>query len=510
MNVCSECGSFRLDLSPDQSSNLKQLLRGNHHPRVSSRGREISQLLSAARHELDCLDHEIFRMQEKIITLTNQRVHIQRNITGYQSLLSPIRMLPTEVLRLIFSFHCHTNIVSDNLSIPGRVLGAVSSHWREVTMKMRQIWSNISVAFEAERISRDHMTDSVAMLLKRSGDLPLTLTLSSSRDEEDNDIHPTLLLLARHTHRWRHVVLRQVWLPPSISSEFPILEYLDVDSRNSNTRIFRIAPKLNNVALRSTASTSVVLPFSQIQHLEMQYVSVTRMTATLAQSTHLRKASLQPTYPQSNDVGEEPKTLSLTTLKLESQDWTWKHILILLSRILLPELRDLTIISPCNTEPFPLNEIRDFLILSSCSVTRLFLQKSTIRSSSLISLLASLPSLKEFIFHEKLSNNTAAVNTKVIAQMRADSASFDGLANVLLPALEVLQLSLVGHQGALDDECIVSMVKSRWKGEGIASLKTFKLALSKRKFDVLAVVPLKYLAKAGLQVSISDINGVVL
>ncbi|KAJ7573587.1 hypothetical protein C8J56DRAFT_508823 [Mycena floridula] len=110
-NPCAKCGSngrFQPTTATQAKwAQLKSFLRETN----TISGPEIPQLLSGAQEDLRGCDRELKRLKAQIVSLENRRKMVERHIAGYQSLLSPIRKILTEILRTVFGHLCIGNQV---------------------------------------------------------------------------------------------------------------------------------------------------------------------------------------------------------------------------------------------------------------------------------------------------------------------------------------------------------------------------------------------------------------
>lgn len=117
---------------------LKSLLRGNAHPSTSPTS-HIVQLLGQAETDIERCDVELGRLQQLIDQLEFKKVALKSHVEGYKSLLTPIRKLPSELLREVFLFVCCNNTIKSKdeeciVDVPGIAISQTCAHWRALAL----------------------------------------------------------------------------------------------------------------------------------------------------------------------------------------------------------------------------------------------------------------------------------------------------------------------------------------------------------------------------------------
>src|SRR6266567_1824349 len=103
-------------------------------------------ILPAPTAKLAELDIEIARVQELYSSLREQRQDLLTEIEGYQSLISPARRLPVDILQEIFIHTLPTthNALMDPFECP-TLLTRVCSGWRSIALSNPHLWSTIHI-----------------------------------------------------------------------------------------------------------------------------------------------------------------------------------------------------------------------------------------------------------------------------------------------------------------------------------------------------------------------------
>lgn len=95
----------------------------------------VCQTITEARAELLQYDSHIARLRATLTQLENERVRLQDFISHHETLLSPIRRVPTEVLTLIFAECCEDDdVLYTNISMTILRLGLVCHRWRSIVL----------------------------------------------------------------------------------------------------------------------------------------------------------------------------------------------------------------------------------------------------------------------------------------------------------------------------------------------------------------------------------------
>ncbi|KAE9405674.1 hypothetical protein BT96DRAFT_314174 [Gymnopus androsaceus JB14] len=278
---------------------------------------KVLPIIHIARRELeDC--------EKQIEALESRRESLQEYAALLQSLLSPIRKVPDEILQHIFDDCCdmkyftvgnHQKSPNAIRNAPALAVSSVCSRWRRNGLSMPSIWSRISLSRYVRAVVDFTALETV---LNRTPQHPLTIVIDFSPDFNK---YPVFTLLKKHTHRWysftdksrkefRHDELRysfiSIFLHPDPALKFPLLEYLDiVDIEASDLKMLAHAsPKLKKLSTTfipdgTSVETSL---FAQLSHLELRKLSVPKIQALFRSSHRLvsleTEESVNPHYAE--------------------------------------------------------------------------------------------------------------------------------------------------------------------------------------------------------------------
>ncbi|KAL0564717.1 hypothetical protein V5O48_017323, partial [Marasmius crinis-equi] len=159
-------------VAPMTPEELSTTLRTCNIPPFSAE--ELSKYIQDAQYDIklfeSCIRH-----------LHLRQVALQRDIARYSSLHSPVRKLPPEILRRIFSFTC----AEDHLNTPPLKsptyafhLSSVCSRWREVTLSSPELWAKLSFNL-SERAAIP-----ARLAISHSQQHPLSLQVRATDDTE--------------------------------------------------------------------------------------------------------------------------------------------------------------------------------------------------------------------------------------------------------------------------------------------------------------------------------------
>ncbi|KAJ8079668.1 hypothetical protein PM082_011255 [Marasmius tenuissimus] len=154
-------------------------------------------------HYIRNAEHDIYQFEDCIERLRERQAVLRHNIARYNSLLSPIRKLPTEILRRIFGLACAVDSRGDfRESATPFYLSSVCGRWREIALNSPDLWANISL--ELEERTRYPTT----LSLERSRQHPLSLLLSRWWDESESTAGAEVFgLLVDQADQWCNVDL---------------------------------------------------------------------------------------------------------------------------------------------------------------------------------------------------------------------------------------------------------------------------------------------------------------
>ncbi|KZP13282.1 hypothetical protein FIBSPDRAFT_753636, partial [Athelia psychrophila] len=140
---CQECGAdATYDIQIDiQRSPVPHLLQSYDAPNAGEVV-HISALLFEARRTLSVVNAEIQKISAAWSYLREKRDALQKSIHRHDSLLAPIRRLPADVLRHIFSLSLPSSPRKSSFdnSISPLLLTQVCEPWKRCAISSQRLW----------------------------------------------------------------------------------------------------------------------------------------------------------------------------------------------------------------------------------------------------------------------------------------------------------------------------------------------------------------------------------
>lgn len=245
----------------------------------------INQTIQETHSEIESLDDEILQVEALFSRLTEQKRDLVAFTRGQQSLLSPIRRIPAEILGDIFLYCCPAiNIGNWRGNSLVWQLGEVCYYWRTVIMSLHEIWARMDITMQAYMArpqeypgymkTIDHL---VATCLSRSGDCPLSFALAT------HGTHPAFSSvfdqLFAYSDRWFEVSLEVDWLTflpnlTQIKDRIPRLRSLTLKARIGTGHYihpidaFEVAPQLSRLEIENFPYPvfRLKIPWFQLTH----------------------------------------------------------------------------------------------------------------------------------------------------------------------------------------------------------------------------------------------------
>lgn len=481
---------------------MDELLRANHHPATSQIG-QIPQLLADARQNLVQFDEELDRVRLRLMMLERQRADLREHVLKYESLLSPIRKLPNEVLCHIFQLVCCSKdnpimiaSPSQQSRVPAGSLGAVCAHWRCLSVTAPEIWANLNVNLDDELSSKTY--NFLDLVLQRSGVQPLTLQISHWGDHPSNS---TGCRLIGQSHRWSDLTLKDCFTVHE-TADFAGLNLsalrslsVDIDCDLMLPSDFLVAPCLTSARLEADLrSHTSDIPRHQI-------TALSTFDTNFDQLNTFPNLSTMTLLDLTQDDYSPTEHWTCSSVKSVRVNGGLSNLTLVLGNSTLPSLTGLEYHnSTCRMDQLPVAKFVDFVGRSECAITKLLLHNPVVTSSILKSVFRAVPLLESFSF---LQDGDDLFPAEVILKLQARTSQ-----TTLLPKLKELTLEL----STINAEYFVDMLKSRWIPEsesptGVACLERVRLTVRKLELEVSTM---QLLSKGGMKLVVRDKTGVVL
>ncbi|KAJ7762321.1 hypothetical protein DFH07DRAFT_813913 [Mycena maculata] len=239
---------------------------------------QVWEVGDEARVKLSSVEAQISRQQGRpgshwqpqIRALQRDGASLRQTLDLCRSILSPIRLIPSEILTHIFAFTIP--LIEDarkvdwdkSLEQTPWILGQISGHWRAVALALPILWTSIII----RRTNDDSDPCSIPMLetqLLRSRTSPLDVVFDIDGWGDQYVVQQALSALVKCSSRWKSLYIagEQLARLPRIRGRVPILEKLcvwgvpdpqDEDYGNSPPPDymdhFEIAPRLRDLEVK--------------------------------------------------------------------------------------------------------------------------------------------------------------------------------------------------------------------------------------------------------------------
>lgn len=375
---CLDCTYYH-PLSSIQSYDLTARMRSSQ-PVGSLEAAQLFDLAEKARKDLDGYDNKLAELIKRVAALEDERNAMEQQLQSVDSLLSPIRTLPVEMIREIFSHHCEDNFMRylcmDNryieplmqghggveISVPALELSFVCSAWHDVVKSMPSLFTSFAIeigsAQPSQHLSR-HMIAALTRILELSKSRPLIVSFDSYMSKENfGEIVAPLLLTSS---RWveADIVCRDAkTLCPegpfaTLRNRVPLLERIGLGFIKPNSELpvdmFFNAPSLRSIVFRSlTPGYATSFPWSQIRSLVAEPIPHYEACLLLALAPNVESMTMV------NDLGGAekyrgahiPYVSSSTVTELDIIHNEDDEVELTLSALTLPRLTDLDILFP--------------------------------------------------------------------------------------------------------------------------------------------------------------------
>ncbi|KAJ7587426.1 hypothetical protein C8J56DRAFT_941879 [Mycena floridula] len=483
-------------------------------------------LLSAVQDDLRRCQEEINRQQGYLVALENQRKMLERHVEATQALSAPIRQIPPELLSRIFYLACGINVVGrDKIMVPALNLAAVCSHWRNVALSTREVWSQIECQIwdpnDDDVYSAQSIVKATEFLLEQSGNHALDVSMDSCIDDVSSG--PGWSLILPHCSRWRSltVVAHLASLPTHFSTvrgRLPLLEYISISTEDdfdpaevteASFDFLKDTPRLRAVSFSEEAcSLPIPFPWDQLRSAEL-YSAMNDDLTILSRFSNLREA----TITGGSSRLTTPITLDkLCSLELSGTSWTLANNILALDSLILPALTSLSMTNLSSyIDPDVLSQrsfsLDGFLVQSRCKITNLFVRNMPVEIIEWLTMLRSLPSLQNLSLYldSYEPDGNELICDKFFNEMNSTP--------VLLPKLERLSVTVQYRAIFSSPDIFTDAIQSRWITDylcdEIACLKYLSLVLPKAKIEPGVIRVLERLAAAGMVVAVKDLRGFV-
>ncbi|KAF9078205.1 hypothetical protein BDP27DRAFT_350104 [Rhodocollybia butyracea] len=456
--------------------------------------------------ELELIDNVVDADGWDTATVLQIRDEELARVLRLQSVLSPFRRLPPEILAVIFSFALPGEKgVPMDANSPFWRFSQVCRVWRNVVCEgMQQIWSSIEI--DCMKVERTNLTSTLLELaLQRSGTRSLSIRFCfSARNRMDvlsQKEEKCWNLLTNESFRWKELELNHIpivvlgSLSAAVKSRMPLLRRLVIENvpmshtldTPSTAEAFEIAPQLEHFTLSGYFRPSrFQLPWSQLTSYSGSFRDIRDFLIVLACANNLVTCDVFLRNYNAGFIVDHP---NIRTLRM-------RGAMEGLSRLRLPFLQTLLL---------------DELIIQDLSIISAFLRRTP-----------SVSSLEVHIPHEIRGGDLMGVLMDFLSACRlisslalmgeVDVMSVCSLLNVsearlLIPRLRDLSLSIWSTTNEELLESLGAMIESRchragW-GEDVVCVPLASLTLQGLRVPDVMLQRLKPLEEVlGLKVTV--------
>jgi len=409
---------------------------------------------------------EIETLRATLSRLEEARDRANGYISLHQSLFSPIRRLPAEIMNEIFAYCCSDSVViasrSDNLS--SVTLSHVCHYWRALLLSSGELWAAIRVRLG--RGTGAHFDGPLKLLklyLERSCSYPLSLTARDPFSLKDQRL---LSPLIEHSHRWKQFDVHRSVLGhlSTIKNNLPVLETLQIidgGAHDITVDCFVDAPKLQTLILNGSfygLAIDLQLPWNQLTVLHFTHTVLHETLHVLSLCRNVVSCSIKDTQIDDRVSPPHCKLPGLRSIRLGGQiQWPQSHLLhALFSAFTLPSLTavEMEFLGSVHTVRWSQAQFLSMLERSSCSLETLSLRGIHVPDAELVECLEHMPLLRKLVlWHEE--HPTFGLVRPISDELLVRLIHHRSLP--LVPELEHLELRNV----AFDDHVFADMVESR-------------------------------------------------
>jgi hypothetical protein len=473
---------FRIE---EKLNNNEGLLPGQRY--------KVESLLDEGNVELQKYDTEIQRLQVVIDNTRREKTHLDIQLQRAKSLLAPIRLLPIELLALIFEIYVEERggiYLHGLVTVPPATLGAVCRHWRNVTMCTPSIWTRLS-AHSAVSIKGTWLKTILSRSCNSDVCLPLILDIHGLYADLENE---TLGVLIEESHRWKRLTLHNNEIEEGnarqylskISGKIPLLQHLsfkgnfeESSSEFSSLSAFLDAPSLTYFDTQDMCP-HIMLPCSQLTHIKGQIFDYP--AAQLALCCNAQALSLQLTRNGDGWGMHHASELKCRELELNMSSYWWCNHLddynTSIQGISCPELESLTISDDVLVKSekhhsgvlyHPLKTIQS-LIQHSNQLRSLSLKRIAL-DGDLLTLFKRIPLLEKLTIlglpdYPSESNRDHFIFHRPFISALTPSHGNVSPSSTLLPRLTRLEFSVDNPLGRFSVSAFHALVRSRWLPDG--------------------------------------------
>ncbi|KAJ7498103.1 hypothetical protein B0H11DRAFT_1998689 [Mycena galericulata] len=500
---CSECGAITiikaegLDVyitAPLATLARHSKLMNTNEPPDSPEQAYIRNIVSKTGPHLACLDEEISRLKGQLQQLEQERATLFDYDRQNTAILSPLRRIPPEVLREIFSWTLSSNLDEViNVKASPWVLTHINRRWRAVAISSASLWSLIYIDYSKECVYPLAMIEVQVQRARM-----LKIHFYGDQKEESSYQIEMFNFLSQHSGRWEDLSLGLTNdLVPHLTAlrgRLSTLRRLWVQWDGSQSQIgvdsikcFQTAYSLLDVgAFSEYRFVPTLLPLHN--HItRYDFDAPWNKHAELLKSLpNLVEARIRVSFDDDPwpDPGETITLLCLWRLYVPQAQ--------VLNYLTAPALREIVLYTS-KENSLHVRHIEPFLIRSSCRLQR-FCFKNLPDAHSMVEVLQKCSTLTEIALIIGGEDIDLEVANTVLAHLTV--SPLPGSA-VVLPQLSKLCF-LWNRSAQINFPLYIRMLKSRWNTVDRALNVAEIITYSSLKLDPTTLGALDALKKDGL------------
>ncbi|KAJ7597593.1 hypothetical protein C8J56DRAFT_323785 [Mycena floridula] len=414
---CIKCGNQLVYDVPESLFREFPHLSQTADPPTAVESVAIQEDLPARQREIEALEDQISQLHMSIGILKSRKDVAIRALRIHKGMLNPVRRLPVELLRTIFSLCSLVSTPIEPRSSCSSMqygqprepwnLSYVSQRWREIAISIPEIWTSIdSTSFFSNK-------SNTQLALERSGpSLPLDIGFVKS-DRFHTSLKPSLIAtLLPYSPRWRSLHLEIEFTVEELRSlhgRIDSLEYLYLRCpcpTAETSQLFEIAPALKEVVViyaRPWKKADIPTPF------QFPWCSLAKYSSRSEDglSVHLGSLNLcggsltvlHLSNVTQRSVNPLPQSIILPNLEKLAVSFSDTGLTSLLGKLTLPSLRCLSL-APFSWETWDATDHEawgSLLNRSRCALETLKLDSPMNFKSAIVRSFSAASSIRELI-----------------------------------------------------------------------------------------------------------------
>ncbi|KAJ3972158.1 hypothetical protein EV361DRAFT_160021 [Lentinula raphanica] len=401
--LCDQCNHLiHLDTPLNDFHEILERSRSGYNPSASECKAYLG-MLDQARSELGCYQSELRRLRELTQKLEKQQRLLQAFEAGIRHILSPIQILPEEILGVIFQYACCGKDATDIANnydptpygtkhrlFPTLDMSSVCIRWYRLVTSMPVLWTSFGT------IGYNSKSDlMVRTFLERSRLNLVDFRISGSVTQYGRSSPSPLVA---HCNRWRHVSIAgsssfvsQSFLEPLVEcKETPSnLRSLALECYSSHPiELPLIFPSLKSLVLRG-----LTLNFEKPQYT-ITTLCLSKVTCNGALSFLLHLPNVESLEVEEIEQGDGlPSSTPIVLNKMRNLTLRYPVEDAFLTSIKCPHLASLHLYNNLDFKDLQFESMISFLDKPGCPLTCLTFKKMAIDRAKLLRLFRLVPSL---------------------------------------------------------------------------------------------------------------------